>query len=309
MACLEGNFRGTLACSKRSMWRRSKQSIDTTSSSEVTTSERPSPSHRLAKALLRPFSRRPRPEELPQRTKSDTHLTFPNAERKLRLSKSSLDSPKETRAAENMERAPKVEVREVRKLSSPPPVGSAIEEVGTVSKAVAAAPVMSVVKPKVALPSEAEGLPEDVVNDLIAAFKYFDHNSDGCIDKEELGAVMRSLGDNPTDAELTAMITAVDQNGDGSICLGEFLNLNKMALEAGLAGDEDTELRATFDVFDLDKNGFISCEELQQVLSRLLGEPVVEAECSRMIQGVDQDGDGQVNFQEFHTMMQQVMPC
>ena len=41
----------------------------------------------------------------------------------------------------------------------------------------------------------------------------------------------------------------------------------------------------------------------------MLGEPVVEAECFRMIQGVDQDGDGQVNFQEFHTMMQQVMPC
>lgn len=244
-----------------SMWRRSKQSIDTTRSSEAPTSERPSPSHRLAKTLLWPFSRKPRPEELPQRTKSDTHLIFPNPDRKLRLSKSSLE---ETKAAENMERAPKVEVREVRKLASPPPVVSEIEEVGMVPQGVAAAPVATA-KPKVMFPPEAEGLPEDVINDLIAAFKYFDHNSDGCIDKEELGAVMRSLGDNPTDAELTAMITAVDQNGDGSICLGEFLNLNKMALEVGLAGDEDTELRATFDVFDLDKNGLISCEELQQV--------------------------------------------
>eukprot|EP00243_Klebsormidium_subtile_P002906 TRINITY_DN1592_c0_g1_i1.p1 TRINITY_DN1592_c0_g1~~TRINITY_DN1592_c0_g1_i1.p1 ORF type:complete len:292 (-),score=64.31 TRINITY_DN1592_c0_g1_i1:609-1484(-) len=291
------------------MWRKTKQSIDTTSSSEGATSKRPSPSHRLAKTLLRPFSRKPCTEELPQRTKSDTHLTFPNPERKLRLSKSSLDEVKETRGAENMERAPKVEVREVRRLSTLPPVHTEIEEVGTVSRAIAAAPVTSAPKPTVTPPPEAEGLPEDVVNDLIAAFKYFDHNSDGCIDKEELGAVLRSLGDNPTDDELTAMITAVDQNGDGSICLGEFLNLNKMALEAGLAGDEDMELRATFDVFDLDKNGFISCQELQQVLSRLLGEPVVEAECSRMIQGVDRDGDGQVNFEEFHTMMQQAMPC
>ena len=45
------------------------------------------------------------------------------------------------------------------------------------------------------------------------AFKLFDKDGDGTVSTNELGVVMRSLGQSPTDEELQAMINEVDEDG------------------------------------------------------------------------------------------------
>mmetsp|Transcript_64445 Transcript_64445/g.172581 ORF Transcript_64445/g.172581 Transcript_64445/m.172581 type:complete len:100 (-) Transcript_64445:766-1065(-) len=47
----------------------------------------------------------------------------------------------------------------------------------------------------------------------------------GTITTKELGTVMRSLGQNPTEAELQDMINEVDADGNGTIDFPEFLTL------------------------------------------------------------------------------------
>ena len=47
----------------------------------------------------------------------------------------------------------------------------------------------------------------------------------GTITTKELGTVMRSLGQNPTEAELQDMVNEVDADGNGTIDFPEFLNL------------------------------------------------------------------------------------
>jgi len=49
--------------------------------------------------------------------------------------------------------------------------------------------------------------------ELQATFQYFDKDKDGHISSKELGFVMRSLGQNPTDSEMRDILNEVDADG------------------------------------------------------------------------------------------------
>jgi hypothetical protein len=59
-----------------------------------------------------------------------------------------------------------------------------------------------------------QGLSEDQIAEFKEAFALFDKDGDGTITTKELGTVMRSLGQNPTEAELQDMINEVDVDGE-----------------------------------------------------------------------------------------------
>ena len=54
-----------------------------------------------------------------------------------------------------------------------------------------------------------------------------------------------------------------------------------------------------------DGNGFISRQELRQVMMNL-GEKLLEEEIEYLINDIDIDGDGQINYEEFYLMMTSV---
>ena len=57
-------------------------------------------------------------------------------------------------------------------------------------------------------------LSEEQIAEFKEAFSLFDKDGDGNITTKELGTVMRSLGQNPTEAELQDMINEVDADGE-----------------------------------------------------------------------------------------------
>nr|CAD7193806.1 unnamed protein product [Timema douglasi] len=57
---------------------------------------------------------------------------------------------------------------------------------------------------------QADQLTEEQIAEFKEAFSLFDKDGDGTITTKELGTVMRSLGQNPTEAELQDMINEVD---------------------------------------------------------------------------------------------------
>ncbi|KAL0735359.1 hypothetical protein Bca4012_011569 [Brassica carinata] len=158
----------------------------------------------------------------------------------------------------------------------------------------------------------ADQLTDDQISEFKEAFSLFDKDGDGtlspqifnpvvagCITTKELGTVMRSLGQNPTEAELQDMINEVDADGNGTIDFPEFLNLMARKMKDT---DSEEELKEAFRVFDKDQNGFISAAELRHVMTNL-GEKLTDEEVDEMIREADVDGDGQINYDEFVKVM------
>jgi len=145
----------------------------------------------------------------------------------------------------------------------------------------------------------AEHYTEEQIAEFKEAFSLFDRDRDGTIDNEELGTVLRSLGNQPTDEEVEDMIREADKDGNGTIDFAEFIEM--MPTQERDENAEEEMLEA-FRVFDTDGNGSITADELRQIFNNL-GEKLTDEEISDMIEEADTDGDGEINYQEFVTMM------
>ncbi|KAK2419243.1 hypothetical protein P8452_63268 [Trifolium repens] len=142
-------------------------------------------------------------------------------------------------------------------------------------------------------------LREEQISEFLEDFSLIDKNGDGCITIEELGTAIRSLDVNPTLEELQIMMNDVDTNGNGTIEFGEFLDFMARKMKETQV---EKELKEAFWVFDKDKDGYISPNELRSVL-RAIGEKVTEEELEQMIKMADLNGDGLIDYQEFIRVM------
>ncbi|EMR09007.2 hypothetical protein PNEG_02782 [Pneumocystis murina B123] len=164
-----------------------------------------------------------------------------------------------------------------------------------------------------------QNLTEEQISEFKEAFSLFDKDGDGSITTKELGIVMRSLGQNPTEAELQDMVNEVDADGNGTIDFPEFLAMMARKMKDT---DSEEEIREAFKVFDKDGNGIISAAELRHVMTNL-GEKLTDEEVDEMIREADVDGnvellpfeygiylektnntgDGVIDYSEFVKMM------
>jgi len=146
--------------------------------------------------------------------------------------------------------------------------------------------------------SVSEKLSPEQLAEFREAFSVFDKDGDGTISEKELGTVMRALGLNPTEEELTQMVQEVDTDGNGEVDFDEFCSMMIRRMEDE---DGDEEILEAFQVIDRDGDGFISEADLKDLMTNL-GEKVTEEELKDMIREVDLDNDGHVSFAEFVAM-------
>ena len=107
----------------------------------------------------------------------------------------------------------------------------------------------------------------------------------GTVTTKELGTVMGSLGQNPTEAELEDVTNEVDADGNGAIDFPELLSLMARKMKDT---DTEEELGEAFKMFDRHGNGFTSVTELRHVITNL-GEQFTDEEVDKMIREADAD--------------------
>lgn len=155
-------------------------------------------------------------------------------------------------------------------------------------------------------------------------FDLFDKNGDGFITVDELNQALSRLG---LDADLSvsdlkSTVESYIQPGNTGLDFDDFSSLHKTLDESffGGAGDcgesspdsaaaaEEADLAEAFKVFDENGDGFISARELQAVLKKLgLPEGSEMERVEKMIDSVDRNQDGRVDFFEFKNMMRTVV--
>merc|ERR1712070_563061 len=98
-------------------------------------------------------------------------------------------------------------------------------------------------------------LTDEQLDEIREAFSLFDSDASGMIDVRELKAAMRALGFEGKNEELKKMVSDIDNDGNGTIEFGKFLQMM-----TGKMGEKDTreDIEKVFKLFDDDNTNKIS---------------------------------------------------
>lgn len=136
-------------------------------------------------------------------------------------------------------------------------------------------------------------------------FNKLDKNGDGLVSLDELMWLLEKISLPAKRDELELLVGEKCLDYIDFLFFYQTLIKGNMVQEKRLFDDvSEMDLRKAFRVFDLNGDGFISCEELQTALSRLgLWDERCGQDCKRMIDIYDTNSDGFLDFEEFKDMM------
>lgn len=101
--------------------------------------------------------------------------------------------------------------------------------------------------------------------------------------------------------EVIKILERVDADGSGEIDYSEWIvaTIDKKKYLS------DEKLKIAFQIFDKDGGGSISADEIRELLCK--DQNIDDAVWMQVINEVDKDGNGEIEFEEFSAMMRNMM--
>ncbi|KAL7639024.1 UNVERIFIED_CONTAM: hypothetical protein RMT77_010558 [Armadillidium vulgare] len=137
---------------------------------------------------------------------------------------------------------------------------------------------------------------------LKRAFDSFDQEKKGAISTEIVGTVLKMMGQTVNRQILAQIIEEVDVDGSGELEFNEFVMLATKFMNEEDEEEMKKELKEAFRLYDRNSQGFIPTGVLREILKEL-DDKLTPEELDGIIDEVDEDGSGTIDFDEFMEMM------
>jgi len=147
-----------------------------------------------------------------------------------------------------------------------------------------------------------DSLEPDQIEALKKAFDSFDTENQGFITADTVATILRMMGVKISEKNLAEVIAETDEDGSGQLEFEEFVDLAAKFL---IEEDEEAlkaELREAFRIYDKEGQGFITTDVLREILIEIDNKLTPE-DLDGIIEEVDEDGSGTLDFDEFMEMM------
>ena len=135
-----------------------------------------------------------------------------------------------------------------------------------------------------------------------------DANGDGLITTKELGNALRCLKVKLriSESEIKKVVREIDLDRNGIVDLTEYYEQMANSTDRNLIHQallQRAKARAQFKKYDKDKSGFISANEMKLVYEDRTGRKLNMRKMNEILKETDQDGDSQISYDEFLTLM------
>ena len=146
--------------------------------------------------------------------------------------------------------------------------------------------------------SEKKNIPEEVLEEYKDIFDTYDINKNGKIERKEMKIMLKKLGKEGSQEEIDEIWRAMNKiESDSTISFDEFIefirryNLSKNSMTTD-------DIINAFEIFDRNHNGTLTINEFKHILMDL-GEKFSEEEVNEIIEDIDLNKDGKIDYKEF----------
>mmetsp|Transcript_81012 Transcript_81012/g.185474 ORF Transcript_81012/g.185474 Transcript_81012/m.185474 type:complete len:430 (+) Transcript_81012:83-1372(+) len=155
-----------------------------------------------------------------------------------------------------------------------------------------------------------EYLTDQVIEKYTDMFRKIDKDGGGTIEKVELRPVFETLGLDLTEDQLEEVFEEVDADGSGTVEFDEFCCLlakltnprKRIFPREYLTSEQMCQYQRQFDYFDISKDGSVEKKEVGLMFKRL-GIVLTSQQLDAIVAEFDEDGSGEIEFEEFCVMM------